>query len=1741
MLTLKWNDLNAQCNYPAPVILPGQTLLCNKGNDIPPQGDCFKSCKGAIVTYSLNPLDSAIYSWSVAGGQMTQVSTDSIKVTWDSIGTGIIRVKQMINNCEIITERCVEVIEIPVATVQSRPAHLNGNLNVCLGQVVLFSGSGTSGYNQQPALDYQWIFPAAASGGASSTSNEQNTSFSFQRPGIYPVYFVAVNECGCPDTVTLTVNVSSDPSPLISCKTPVCPGERKTYTANITCPPDSGQYIWSIDPPAAGIIMTPQNSQTVTIQWTLYAIGPVFLNFQGVNCTSGCTSVSSIEIPVSSAGLNIQGDQTVCNDQKSCIYSVAQIPGSVFTWTVSNGIILSGQGTNRIEVQWNPCSSAVCVGTIVCEQNNSFFTECAVGITTISILIKPSLQITGDNPSVCPDDTAIFNVNLNPSWTVNWKLYNDADSLIHSLSGTGNQYTFIAYNFPGLQPGNYRLHATSPYFCNEADYYFNVKAAPVKPQITSGPLLICPGAMEIYTAMPSAANQDLLWHFTGADPAYVTGDTAIVQWQPAPPYGILCKIRDRLTGCSSVANALDINIKYTTTLGDYHIEGCINNLSTYTFPNDGIEEMWVEVLSYTDASIVSQDITDSTISIQVQWNNLAANGRFEVHSKTCDRNNPDFSIYYILNAGDTFSILSDSVVCKGEPLNITLSNADNNDLVSYSFGDGTPATSPVGYQNGTIYTYSLPSPAQGFLLSAILTKTNGCRAEAFKQINVLPEPTLAVGYEGDLCTQNPPVKAIITPVPGHTYLWKEAGITVGTNSTLLTVPDITLQAIITNSVTGCSSSTELIIPDCPNLCDPLLNVTSAVIISNVSNQNCGHVNVVVTINGTGWTRFRVNLGNGTTSPYQTNQGLNPSTFTFPTDYNNAGHHPVLVMIAGPNNTCIAQQFLLTVPVYTNYLSELACALPDSANYQYRFTAVPQLNPGFSVNNYSWIIQDDSGMVRYSNSSASPASGWTSSLSQGIYNTRLTLTMNTGLQCYVDFITPVDNAPVPGITAPLSACHTDAVLFDGDADLSYTSAHWDFGDQSAYDPLFPEADIDARRTYLPGSKTAIFTAMDKYGCQYIKEFPLIINLNEINAEIYPSQSILCPGEGVLIEVFDNSITHNIIGYNWNTNSGNSWIYTDTSGIYNVVVEDLYGCTKLIDRSKVYVRPASELKIFGKGIICAGETAEFQCLPYLENQTYSWTSSHLNIVPQTRNKVKVSGTANNSGWLSATISNQGCPPKTTYFQVQVAPLPAPPGLQLNPLVACEGKTTRVEASGTGAQSQYNLNWNNGMTGNPIFVCNEGPLRATVVDKNTGCSSSNQILVHNQPDLSWVLTGCFDRCVNSGSGLTTPFIIPGSPGGITFHDWRWEVIFNNSVPVYPSSGSGPVTALNSNIFYQGPGVYTIRLYVNGWNGCALFSDPLTLTIRQCNCSFDLSNLWTNCLFDDVNGVETSSFSVRVNGFNAGLNGSFTIVPLTANAKGCSFTAIPNLNQNTFFLEGLVSYTNNGLPITYKVIFNAANPLYSCEELITFSWQGCLPVNCADYVRVNSMDCIGFDALMNVEYDLNFDIMATGGTYNLIVRTPYGQVANLPPVITLPANLNCRFVDEFPVHPGPLSFNVYLIDVDNRTACSYIPVTINRPLCPDNIHPRFSDNNQEKNSALSLSITPNPAGERVVFGYSGVKGSAILSISSITGNVINKLEVGMETGFINLSLEEYESGIYIISLIDSEGRSQIKRFLKL
>lgn len=129
----------------------------------------------------------------------------------------------------------------------------------------------------------------------------------------------------------------------------VCAGSTTSYSSNL--PANNLSLIWTLDPTAAGTII-PQSLTSANVLWSADYSGTATINVTGTNeCGNGAPSTSLLVNISALPAPGVQGLNVVCND-KSYTYHCEQHNGSTFLWTVTGGVVASGQGTSQVNVLW---------------------------------------------------------------------------------------------------------------------------------------------------------------------------------------------------------------------------------------------------------------------------------------------------------------------------------------------------------------------------------------------------------------------------------------------------------------------------------------------------------------------------------------------------------------------------------------------------------------------------------------------------------------------------------------------------------------------------------------------------------------------------------------------------------------------------------------------------------------------------------------------------------------------------------------------------------------------------------------------------------------------------------------------------------------------------------------------------------------------------------------------------------------------------------------------------------------------------------------------------------------------------------------------------------------------------------------------------------------------------------------------------------------------------------------------
>ena len=138
----------------------------------------------------------------------------------------------------------------------------------------------------------------------------------------------------------------------------------------------------------------------------------------------------------------ITGPESVCDEEVASY--LADLPSEPeilnYTWTITGGTIISGQGSPEIMVEWqNVSGGTICLMIeTACDENENCF--------TVDINSGPQTpQITGP-AALCPDETGVFSIDESqPSEQYNWVI----PPQLEIIGGQGTNEIILAWLSPG--------------------------------------------------------------------------------------------------------------------------------------------------------------------------------------------------------------------------------------------------------------------------------------------------------------------------------------------------------------------------------------------------------------------------------------------------------------------------------------------------------------------------------------------------------------------------------------------------------------------------------------------------------------------------------------------------------------------------------------------------------------------------------------------------------------------------------------------------------------------------------------------------------------------------------------------------------------------------------------------------------------------------------------------------------------------------------------------------------------------------------------------------------------------------------------------------------------------------------------------------------------------------------------------------------------------------------------------
>jgi PKD repeat protein len=433
----------------------------------PPITGPLSVCVGPTYTYTAPMVPGSVYSWTVTGAVTYSFTDNVLTVIWDPSATGTITVKM---KNELL---CCEGTN--TITVTKKP-----DLNI-IGIMTVCAGTGGYTYTLTGGISGDWT----VTGGtvtSGSTLGVPSITVTWGPAGTGMISATVASTAYCSSTASVSVSIIAPPDPVtITGPDPVCfPSGISTYTATVASGTTSS--IWSL---AAGGIMGPQTPTSCDINWTTPGVWTLTLKQMN---TSGCVTINTFAVTVVDHSVPpIIGPLSACvNDIKTYTFT-SSLPASLFDWSITGGIILSGMGTNTLTVQWGySAPGTVTLTNLVCG------TSMTINVTVMDIPV-----VTIDSVGIsCTSTFFDLVAHTAPGNTISWS----TGSTVPPAHITG--------------PGVYTVTVTNLAGCSKT-VIVNLATIPTWPHpvatITKTPLLPTPGPLYIRFCAPYVPGNIYLW------------------------------------------------------------------------------------------------------------------------------------------------------------------------------------------------------------------------------------------------------------------------------------------------------------------------------------------------------------------------------------------------------------------------------------------------------------------------------------------------------------------------------------------------------------------------------------------------------------------------------------------------------------------------------------------------------------------------------------------------------------------------------------------------------------------------------------------------------------------------------------------------------------------------------------------------------------------------------------------------------------------------------------------------------------------------------------------------------------------------------------------------------------------------------------------------------------------------------------------------------------------------------
>jgi hypothetical protein len=513
--------------------------------------------------------NATTYNWTVPAGAVitTGANTNTITVSFPTgavSGNVSVYGSSVCGNGLPSPNLAVTVNPLPVPTI-------SGPATVCI------NSAGNVYTTQTGMTGYTWTISTGGTITAGSTTNSITVTWTTAGTKTVTVNYVNGNGCTAATPAAYTVNVSALPIPTITGPNVVCSsstGVIYTTEAGMT------NYAWTVS--IGGTILSGQGTNTVTVAWPYAGNRTLSVNYTN---PSGCsaTAPTIFNVTINPAAIPVIGSSnTPCiNSTNNQYYTNGGMLN--YVWAISTGgTIVSGQGTNTINVTW----SGVGAQWVSVTYTNTY--GCTPPAPTVyNLFVNPLPNAAGaitGTATVCAGTSSVAYscAEILNAVTYTWTLPTGAT--IASGAGTKN----ITVDFgAAATSGNITVAGTNSCGSGTISQPFavTVNPLPAAAGIITGPASVCAGSTGVAYSVPAITGAtSYVWTVPTGATITSGGNTKniVVAFSTATGSGVITVKGTNTCGSGTVSPDLNVTIN---AIPDAPVVTALGNVLTSSAPN----------------------------------------------------------------------------------------------------------------------------------------------------------------------------------------------------------------------------------------------------------------------------------------------------------------------------------------------------------------------------------------------------------------------------------------------------------------------------------------------------------------------------------------------------------------------------------------------------------------------------------------------------------------------------------------------------------------------------------------------------------------------------------------------------------------------------------------------------------------------------------------------------------------------------------------------------------------------------------------------------------------------------------------------------------------------------------------------------------------------------------------------------------------------------------------------------